>query len=59
MAHESDLLRATPAQARGPAGTILELAHAIVMVLQVTPLRRPACPPAGHQQARPRQAAAR
>jgi hypothetical protein len=59
MAHEWDLLRATQAQARGPAGTILEMAHAIVTVLQVTPLRRAACPPAGHQQARPRQAAAR
>jgi hypothetical protein len=30
MAHESDLLRATPAQARGPAGTMLKMAHAIV-----------------------------
>jgi hypothetical protein len=30
IAHESDLLRATPAQARGSAGTIPEMAHAIV-----------------------------
>jgi hypothetical protein len=32
MARESDLLRATPVQARGPACTILEMAPAIVNV---------------------------
>jgi len=49
MAHESDLLRATPAQARGPAWTVPEMAPAIVNVAAGQAAATGACPPTGDQ----------